>query len=277
MLSELKNAGVRNKESRDMNFPETLKIVIKPSQNVKMLYPKRNITYKLHEYIKGEYKTSSMVYSGNFMYFKPKVKTDYYGFIQYDNYFPQSDLLVSITGIDNQYKMSEANFNSIYKAFNTDYSNGTKRYFTEVDYTYFFEVIPQLISGNETDIKKTAPDKVAVVPGKTEENNGEIFRIVDVPPQYPGGNNELAKWMAANLKYPEEARKNRIQGTVYVAFVVNINGSLSDIKVANAEGLGLDEEALRLIQICPSWIPGKLEGKLVRVRMILPVNFELKD
>ena len=114
-------------------------------------------------------------------------------------------------------------------------------------------------------------------PAATQEegDEGEVFEIVEQNPMFPGGNEELMKWLSKNLKYPASAQENGIQGRVLVQFVVNKDGSIVEPKVLRSVDPALDKEALRVVSTMPKWQPGKQRGKTVRVRFTLPVTFRL--
>ncbi|SIS85695.1 energy transducer TonB [Belliella pelovolcani] len=102
-----------------------------------------------------------------------------------------------------------------------------------------------------------------------------IFDIVESAPLPAGGMSAWNEYLQKNLKYPTQARRMGIEGTVIVVFVVNIDGSIQDLEVLRGIGGGCDEEALRVIKNAPKWEPGKQRGKPVRVRMRMPVRFKL--
>jgi TonB family protein len=109
-----------------------------------------------------------------------------------------------------------------------------------------------------------------------EENMAEeIFTVVEESPQYPGGEEAWQKYLAENFSYPQAAREASIQGTVYVSFVIEKDGSITEPVVLRGIGAGCDEEALRVIKQMPRWIPGKQRGKAVRVRHNIPFKFTL--
>lgn len=120
----------------------------------------------------------------------------------------------------------------------------------------------------------TAPDPI-----KHKENVAEggvySFTSLKNPPTYPGGFAELYKFLGANIKYPTEAKDNKIQGKVLVSFVVQKDGSLADIKVERKLGYGTDEEAVRVLKLSKSWDPGMLDGKPVKVKYNIPISFNL--
>jgi protein TonB len=108
-----------------------------------------------------------------------------------------------------------------------------------------------------------------------EEVADEIFTIVENQPEPVGGMRAFYDYVANNLKYPAEARRSNIEGRVFIEFVVEKDGSLTDIKILKGIGGGCDQEAIRIIQNAPKWIPGKQRGRPVRVKMILPIYFKL--
>ena len=117
------------------------------------------------------------------------------------------------------------------------------------------------------------------VPVEVEEEDvqeQEIFQIVEEMPAYPGGDQRLMEYVAKNIKYPQIARETGIQGRVFVGFVVEPDGSVSNVKVLRGIGGGCDEEAMRVVKSMPKWKPGKQRGKAVRVSYMLPVNFKLQ-
>jgi protein TonB len=104
----------------------------------------------------------------------------------------------------------------------------------------------------------------------------QIFTIVEEMPSYPGGENELFKYLGKSIKYPQMAIDAGISGVVYVTFVVGKDGKISDVKVLRGIGGGCDEEAIRVVKAMPPWKPGKQRGKAVTVQYNLPVRFTLK-
>ena len=95
-------------------------------------------------------------------------------------------------------------------------------------------------------------------------------------PSFPGGEQKLLEYVAKNTKYPQIARESGIQGRVFIGFVVETDGSISNVKVLRGIGGGCDEEAVRVIKSLPKWKPGKQRGKAVRVSYQIPVNFKLQ-
>lgn len=111
-----------------------------------------------------------------------------------------------------------------------------------------------------------------------EEIEGEvaIIQVVEVDPEFPGGMDSLYAWIARNTNYPLLARENNIDGTVYIQFVVEKDGSISTAHVLRDIGFGCGEEALRVVNNMPKWKPGRQRGKPVRARYTLPIRFNLK-
>ena len=104
----------------------------------------------------------------------------------------------------------------------------------------------------------------------------EIFTVVEVQPGYPGGEEARISYLQQNIKYPEEAKELGIQGKVFVTFVVEVDGSITDVRVLRGIGGGCDEEAIRVVKSMPKWVPGKQRGVPVRVQFNLPIKFTLQ-
>jgi TonB family protein len=112
---------------------------------------------------------------------------------------------------------------------------------------------------------------------KTDENPlPKPYTVVQQMPEYPGGIKALNRFLGQNIKYPVEAARNRIQGMVYLTFVVGKEGLISNVRVVRGIGFGCDEEAIRVINLMPGWIPGKQKGEAVPVQFNLPVHYTLK-
>ena len=110
----------------------------------------------------------------------------------------------------------------------------------------------------------------------TDHFQKQIYEKVDVMPAYPGGNEALINFIAANIKYPAEAKNKNIQGIVIIRFCVSDLGKVENIKVEKGVDKELDEEAARVVALLDGWTPGKLNGKDVSVWFSLPVSFKLK-
>lgn len=118
-----------------------------------------------------------------------------------------------------------------------------------------------------------------VIPTLDEEvivEEDVIVLIPDVMPEFPGGYDALRGYLSMNIKYPLMAQEVGIKGGVYLSFIVDKDGSISDIKVLSGIGGGCDDEAVRVVEGMPKWSPGKKRGKPVRVQFYLPINFRLQ-
>ena len=134
---------------------------------------------------------------------------------------------------------------------------------------------------DDLDIDVEADDETVMddyVPEEEEEDIGDevIFQVVENQPEYPGGMPELYEFLRKNVKYPPIAKESGIQGRVFVNFVVEKNGSISNVKVLRGIGGGCDEEAIRVVKSMPKWKAGKQRGKAVRVSFNLPIKFTLQ-
>lgn len=130
---------------------------------------------------------------------------------------------------------------------------------------------PPAIVENPTELEVVEEVKAPPPPEKTYE----MFDIHKIP-SFPGGERELLKYLAENIKYPALARENNIQGKVALTFVVNKDGSISDVSVLKDVGGGCGKEAVRVVGSMPRWIPGEANGNPVKVRFTLPVQFKLE-
>ena len=109
----------------------------------------------------------------------------------------------------------------------------------------------------------------------TKESRDIVYSIAETPPEFVGGNDALLKYISENTKYPKDAKKNEIQGRVVVQFVVNEDGSVSNIEIKNVLYKSLEEEAIRVISSMPKWNPGTINGNPVKVKYTLPIVFKL--
>ena len=108
-------------------------------------------------------------------------------------------------------------------------------------------------------------------------DDDKIYDIVEENPQFPGGDMAMYKWIANHLQYPEECREKGIQGRVMIQFVVNKDGSITDVKVLKSPSALLSEEAIRVVKAMPKWKPAKDKGKVVRSHFRLPIVFRLPN
>jgi TonB family protein len=113
----------------------------------------------------------------------------------------------------------------------------------------------------------------AVIQADTE--NEEVYTVVENPPVFSGGNEQMSQFLVKNIKYPDNAREKGIQGKVFVSFVVDKTGKVTKAEVIRSANPELDAEALRVVSIMPDWTPGKQGGEIVSVQMTVPISFKL--
>ena len=132
----------------------------------------------------------------------------------------------------------------------------------------------------EFDVEVTEDTKVSeIVIAPVEEPKeevDEIFTVVEETAAPKGGMQAFYEFVQKKLKYPAQARRMGTEGKVFVQFVINKDGSISDVVAIKGIGAGCDEEAVRIIQSSPQWTPGKQRGKPVKQRMVLPITFKLR-
>jgi TonB family protein len=104
-----------------------------------------------------------------------------------------------------------------------------------------------------------------------------IHRVTEVMPQYPGGPNEMMKYISDNIKYPQSAKDNKIEGRVYVSFVVEKDGSITNAAVMRGIDKECDAEALRVVASMPKWTPGQHKGEVVRTQFTIPIYYKLNN
>ncbi len=126
----------------------------------------------------------------------------------------------------------------------------------------------------EISIPMPVNDNAKVV---TEEDPNIIYTEVEQAPTFVGGMDKFYDYLHANMRYPASAKANNTEGKVFIGFVVEKDGSFTDIKVLRGLSPDCDAEAIRLIKICPHWRPGIRNGRPVRVAYTIPINFELPD
>ncbi len=108
------------------------------------------------------------------------------------------------------------------------------------------------------------------------EKNQQAFDVVEQMPEYPGGIKALLDYLCQNVKYPADAEKQKIEGRVIANFVVETDGSISNVEVFRPVFPSLDAEAVRVLSAMPKWKPGMQSGKVVRVKYTVPISFNLK-
>lgn len=119
--------------------------------------------------------------------------------------------------------------------------------------------------------------KVEMVEEEEEEEvEEEIFTVVEKQPSFPGGDDEMFKYLYSNIKYPQAAKESGITGRVFLTFVVEKDGSIANARILRDIGGGCGQEALRVVKSMPKWTPGEQRGRPVRVQFNLPVSFELQ-
>ena len=101
------------------------------------------------------------------------------------------------------------------------------------------------------------------------------IRVVEDLPQFPGGAVELMKWLTKNLKYPAAAQQRKVQGRVVAQFVINTDGSISDLELVEKLSTECDREALRVLRMMPNWQPGVMNAKPCRTKVCIPIVFKL--
>ncbi|MFT4600765.1 MAG: TonB family protein [Arenicella sp.] len=104
---------------------------------------------------------------------------------------------------------------------------------------------------------------------------GMVFDMPEQMPEYPGGGDALDQFVKSHIKYPADAKAVRAQGKVYIQFVVEKDGSITDVLIRKGAHKSLDAEAIRVVKLMPNWKPGSMRGKTVRVRYTLPITFSL--
>lgn len=125
----------------------------------------------------------------------------------------------------------------------------------------------------QQEVPAESPKMAENVPAEIVQDS--VFTVVEVMPEFPGGANAMMKYVSENIHYPEIAKNKGIQGRVFVNFVVEKDGKVSDVKVLRGIGGGCDEEAIRVVAAMPNWTPGTQRGEAVRVSFNLPIKFAL--
>lgn len=146
-----------------------------------------------------------------------------------------------------------------------------------------------LVDNNKTDVSDLAPinaddllnlpSPVYITPVRPDDEPiiDEIVIVPDVAPEFPGGIEELYRYLYDRVKYSTMAREANIEGSVHITFVVERDGSITDVRLLRGIGGGLDEQVMKAVEEMPEWRPGMRSGKLVRVQFNLPVKFTLRE
>ena len=131
------------------------------------------------------------------------------------------------------------------------------------------------VKGNDEAEGEVLKAKEVIADEKPKEEETRVFDVVEQMPSFPGGPQALMEYLSKNIKYPVIAEENGVQGRVVVTFVVERDGSITDVKVVKSVDPSLDKEAQRVVKAMPHWIPGKQNGAAVRVKYTVPVTFRL--
>ncbi|MBS7284792.1 MAG: TonB family protein [Prevotella sp.] len=132
------------------------------------------------------------------------------------------------------------------------------------------------VKGNDEAAGEVLKAKEVIADEKPKEEETKVFDVVEQMPQFPGGQGALFEYLSKQIKYPVIAEENGVQGRVIVTFVVERDGSITDVKVVKSVDPSLDKEAQRVVKGMPRWIPGKQNGSAVRVKYTVPVTFRLQ-
>lgn len=133
------------------------------------------------------------------------------------------------------------------------------------------------VKGNDEAAGEVLKAKEVIAqPEPPKEEETKVFDVVEQMPSFPGGAGALMQYLSSNIKYPVVAEENGVQGRVVCTFVVEKDGSITDVRVIKSVDPSLDKEAVRVVKGMPRWIPGKQNGSAVRVKYTVPVTFRLQ-
>jgi len=133
------------------------------------------------------------------------------------------------------------------------------------------------VKGNDEAAGEVLKAKEVIAqPEPPKEEETKVFDVVEQMPSFPGGTAALMQYLSSNIKYPVVAEENGVQGRVVCTFVVEKDGSITDVRVVKSVDPSLDKEAMRVVKSMPRWIPGKQNGSAVRVKYTVPVTFRLQ-
>ena len=135
---------------------------------------------------------------------------------------------------------------------------------------------PLAIPGDVVVIEEIEGEMPEITTGEVE-GESDVYQIVEQMPEFPGGEAELYHYISKNIRYPQEAKEKGIQGRVFIGFIVEKDGSISNVRNLRGVDSELDAEAIRVIQSLPKWKPGKHKGEFVRVSYQIPIVFKLED
>lgn len=148
------------------------------------------------------------------------------------------------------------------------------------DYAVGYDAAPMLMRSGAVPNGKGMVQESAVVELEIEEDETEeeeIYSLVETNPEFPGGMDSLIAFLSRNIAYPQEAIDNNVSGRVFLSFVVEKDGTITDIKILRDIGSGCGAEAVRVVKMMPKWKPGMMQGKPVRVQFALPINFVIPE
>lgn len=137
---------------------------------------------------------------------------------------------------------------------------------------------PEPLIAQQDTLKSKQAQQSEFAAKTVSDNDDPAFQVVKTMPSYPGGFDEMTKFLVSNIKYPDAAKAAGIQGAVFVTYIVEKDGSITNVKILRGIGAGCDEEALRVVREMPKWTPGKNDaGETVRVIFNLPIKFSLNE
>lgn len=132
------------------------------------------------------------------------------------------------------------------------------------------------VKGNDENAGEVLKAKEVIAQPEPAVEETKVFDVVEQMPSFPGGDAALMEYLSKNIRYPVVAEENGVQGRVILTFVVERDGSITDVRVVKSVDPSLDKEATRVIKSMPNWIPGKQNGATVRVKYTVPVTFRLQ-
>ncbi|UZR95659.1 energy transducer TonB [Chondrinema litorale] len=147
----------------------------------------------------------------------------------------------------------------------------------EKEIEYEIEIDLDMEADEETVIEEAQEIAIEEMAEEEEEKTEEIFMIVEEPAEPVGGYKEFYAYVSENLKYPRKALEVSVSGKVYIKFIVDKDGSLTNLEVARGIGYGCDEEAIKVLQNAPKWKPGRQRGRNVKQQMIIPIVFKMAE
>ena len=127
----------------------------------------------------------------------------------------------------------------------------------------------------KASVSKKAANSNAV---KVKKDKDGVYTAAEIMPVYPGNDQALSDYISSNINYPDDALNNNIEGTVNIAFVIDADGTISDVKTTGDKiGYGLEEEAVSVVSKLPKWTPGKVKGKNVKTRLNIPITYKMES